>query len=71
MREVRAPMSGSTQKPYIIRRNGDIVHREGGHTIGRIVLTTFGWSAETLADRVGRFGSRERAAREIWDRVRR
>ena len=59
-------------KPWILRRTGEVIHRQGGHVIGRVTQSGGmfgGWHGEEISfGRVGLFGSRQVAAREVWNR---
>jgi hypothetical protein len=53
--------------PFLIRRTGEVLHRDAGHVIGSVHLTADGWEAQTLSERLGVFWGRKYAARAIWD----
>ena len=60
------------KKPWILRRNGEVVHRQGGHVIGRVTQSGGmfgGWHGEEFVHgRVCLTGSRQSAACEVWNR---
>jgi len=56
--------------PYLVRKDGTVVHRAAGHVIGSVSLRpgpSGGWVAETLGERVGTYGTRWFAAQKVWE----